>query len=91
MRSLILPATLFAGLLAIGGCSSNYAAEGALAGGAAGAAIGAVTGGDVGEGAAIGAGVGAVGGAVIDKDDRRRGCYRYDRDNRRYWDSDCRR
>jgi hypothetical protein len=78
---------MFAGALALGGCASNYAGEGALAGGAAGALVGAASG-DVGEGAAIGAGVGAVGGALIDKD-HRRGCYRRDRHGDRYWDRDC--
>ena len=88
MRSLILPVA-FAGALALGGCASNYAGEGALAGGAAGALVGAATGG-VAEGAAIGAGVGAAGGALVDKD-KRRGCYRYDRDGDRHWDRRCRR
>lgn len=83
MRFLILP-VVFASALALGGCASNYAGEGALAGGVAGALIG----GDAG-GAAIGAGVGAVGGALIDKD-HRRGCYRRDRDGDRYWDRNCR-
>lgn len=78
-----------AGALALGGCAGNYAGEGALAGGALGAGVGAVTGGDVAEGAAIGAAAGAVGGALVDKD-RRRGCYRYDRDGDRYWDRNCR-
>lgn len=82
MRSLLIPVAM-AGALALGGCASNYAGEGALAGGVAGALIGGT------EGAAIGAGVGAVGGSAIDKDDRRRGCYRRDRDGDRYWDRNC--
>ena len=86
MRSLVLP-LITAGALALGGCASNYAGEGALAGGAVGAAIGAASG-DIGEGAAIGAAAGAVGGTLINKRDRR-GCYRYDRDGDRYWDSRC--
>jgi hypothetical protein len=86
MRLLILPAML-AGALALGGCASNYAGEGALAGGIVGAGIGAVAG-DVGAGAAIGAAAGAAGGASVDKDGRR-GCYRYERDGDRYWDRDC--
>ncbi len=86
MRPIIL-ATLAGAALTMGGCASNYAGEGALAGGALGAGVGAVTDGDVGEGAAIGAAAGAVGGALVKKD--RHGCYRYDRDGRRYWDDDC--
>lgn len=86
MRSLILP-VIAAGAIALGGCASNYAGEGALAGGVAGAAIGAATG-DVGTGAAIGAAAGGAGGALIEKRDRR-GCYRYDRDGDRYWDRNC--
>jgi len=84
MRSLLLPAALVSAL-ALGGCASNYAGEGALAGGVAGALLGGE------EGAAIGAGVGAVGGSAIDKNDRRdrRGCYRRDRDGDRYWDRNC--
>lgn len=87
MRS-ILMATFMAGSLTLAGCASNYAGEGALAGGALGAGVGAVTGGDVGEGAAIGAAAGAVGGALVKKKDRH-GCYRHDREGRRYWDDDC--
>lgn len=82
MRRILIPC-LAAGALALTGCASNYAGEGALAGGVAGALIG----GDVG-GAAIGAGVGAVGGSVIKKDGDR-GCYRRDRDGDRYWDRNC--
>ena len=88
MRKMILVAAT-AGAMALAGCASNYAGEGALAGGAVGAGVGAVTGGDVGEGAAIGAAAGAVGGALLKKDGDR-GCYRYDRRGDRYWDRDCR-
>lgn len=87
MRSVILPC-LVAGALALGGCASNYAGEGALAGGAVGALIGSGEG-DTAEGAAIGAAAGAAGGALIDKDSRRDGCYRIDRHGDRYWDRDC--
>ena len=83
MRVLILP-LVAAGALALGGCESNYAGEGALAGGAAGAAIGAISGGDVATGAAIGAAAGAAGGYFIDKND---GCDGYDRNGR--LDDDC--
>jgi hypothetical protein len=84
-RNLIAPA-LFASALVLGGCSSNYAAEGGLAGAAAGAGVAAVTGGDIEEGAAIGAAAGAIGGALIKKDGR---CYR--RDSRGYeYEVDCR-
>jgi len=85
MRSLILP-VMAAGALALGGCSSNYAGEGALAGGALGAGVGALAG-DVGAGAAIGAAAGAVAGSTKSKDDR--GCYRRDRDGDRYYDRNC--
>lgn len=87
MRSIILP-IMFAGALALGGCSSNYAGEGALAGGAAGALIGSGSG-DTAEGAAIGAAAGAAGGALIKKDRDRDGCYKRDRNGNRYWDDDC--
>lgn len=86
MRSLIIPVAM-AGALALGGCASNYAGEGALAGGALGAGVGALAG-DVGAGAAIGAAAGAVAGSTVDKDNRR-GCYRYDRNGDRYWDRRC--
>lgn len=84
MRSLILP-VMAAGALALGGCASNYAGEGALAGGALGAGVGALAG-DVGAGAAIGAAAGAVAGSTKSKND---GCYRRDRNGDRYWDRDC--
>lgn len=86
MRSLILP-VMAAGALALGGCASNYAGEGALAGGALGAGVGALAG-DVGAGAAIGAAAGAVAGSTASKNDRD-GCYRRDRNGDRYWDRDC--
>ncbi len=86
MRFPILP-VVAAGALALGGCASNYAGEGALVGGAVGAGVGALAG-DVGAGAAIGAAAGAVGGSQVKKD-RYGGCYRYDRDGRRYYDRDC--
>jgi len=62
-----------AGALALGGCASNYAGEGALAGGVGGAVIGAATGGSVLAGAAIGAAAGGLVGSVIHKDGH---CYR---------------
>lgn len=74
-------ATALAGAMAIGGCSSNYAGEGALAGAAGGAIIGGATGGNVVRGAAIGAGVGAVAGTLIKKNGR---CYRRDRNGNEY-------
>jgi hypothetical protein len=80
MRFLLFPA-MAAGALALGGCASNYAGEGALAGGAAGALLGAATG-DVGTGAAIGAAAGAVGGTLIKKHGH--DCYYRDRNGRRY-------
>lgn len=85
MRKFILP-VIAAGALGLGGCASNYAGEGALGGAALGAGVGAVAGGDVGTGAAIGAAAGAAVGSQVNKD---KGCYRYDRDGRRYWDRDC--
>ena len=86
MRSLILP-MMAAGTLALGGCASNYAGEGALAGGVLGAGVGALAG-DVGAGAAIGAAAGGVAGSTVKKD-RYGGCYRRDRDGDRYYDRDC--
>lgn len=83
MRSLVLPLSA-AAALALGGCASNYAGEGALGGAAAGAAIGAITGGDVATGAAIGAAAGAAAGYFIDKDKK---CDGYDRNGR--LDDDC--
>lgn len=85
MRNLILP-LIAAGALGLAGCASNYTGEGALAGGVVGAGVGAATGGDVGTGAAIGAAAGAAVGSQVNKD---RGCYRYDRNGDRYWDSNC--
>jgi hypothetical protein len=87
MRKFILIAAT-AGALALGGCASNYAGEGALAGGALGAGVGLVTGADTGTAAAVGAAAGAAVGSQVDKDGRR-GCYRYDSYGRRYWDRDC--
>jgi osmotically inducible lipoprotein OsmB len=80
MRKTILAASA-AAAIALGGCASNYAGEGALGGAAVGAAIGAATDGDVGRGAAIGAAAGAVGGALIRKNGR---CYRTDAYGREY-------
>ncbi|HTN15718.1 MAG TPA: YMGG-like glycine zipper-containing protein [Devosia sp.] len=80
-KTLAISPVLFASALALGGCSSNYAGEGALAGAAVGAGVGALRGGDVAESAAIGAGVGAVGGALIEKDGK---CYRRDDRGREY-------
>ena len=85
MRPVVLSA-LAAAAIALGGCASNYAGEGALAGGALGAGVGAVTGVDVGTGAAVGAAAGAAVGSQVDKD---RGCYRTDRYGNRYWDERC--
>lgn len=82
MRKLVIP---LLAAVALSACAGNYAGEGALAGGAVGAGIGAATGGDVGTGAAIGAAAGAVAGSQVHK----KGCYKYDRDGRRYWDRDC--
>lgn len=87
MRALILPIAA-AGALALGGCASNYGAEGALAGGALGAGVGAVTGIDTATGAAVGAAAGAAVGSQIKKD-KYGGCYRYDRNGDRYYDRDC--
>jgi hypothetical protein len=86
MRSIIIPC-LFAGALALGGCSTNYGGEGALAGGAVGALIGSGNG-DTAEGAAIGAAVGGAGGALVKKDNND-GCYKHDRNGKRYWDHNC--
>ena len=88
MRRIILPA-LAAGTLALGGCASNYAGEGALAGGALGAGVGAVSDADTGTAAAVGAAAGAAIGSQVKKKKDRDGCWRYDRDGRRYWDDYC--
>ena len=81
MKCIIFLPVAAAGVLALGGCASTYAGEGALAGGLGGAVIGAATGGDVVTGAAIGAAAGGAVGSVIKKDGR---CYRYDRNGRTY-------
>jgi len=81
MKKLILLAPLLASSMALGACSTNYAAEGALGGAALGAGVGAITGEGVAEGAAVGAAAGAIGGALIEKDGK---CYRRDRDGREY-------
>ena len=70
-----------AGALAISGCASNHAGEGALAGGLGGAVIGAATGGDVLTGAVIGAAAGGAVGSLIKKNGR---CYRADRNGYEY-------
>lgn len=80
MKSLAM-VPLAAGALALCGCASNYAGEGALAGGAVGAGVAAATGGDVAKGAAIGAAAGGVGGALIKKNGH---CYRTDSYGREY-------
>ncbi|MCB2077725.1 MAG: hypothetical protein KDE55_08510 [Novosphingobium sp.] len=86
MRSIIMPLAA-AGALALGGCASNYAGEGALAGAAVGAGVGAVSDVDVATGAAVGAAAGGAIGSQVNKNDR--GCWRYDGNGRRYWDRDC--
>lgn len=67
--------------LALSGCASNYAGEGALIGAAGGAAYGAVADKDVAKSAAIGAAAGGVVGAIIKKNGR---CYQRDRDGYEY-------
>jgi Glycine zipper 2TM domain len=84
MRILIISA-LSAGALALGGCATNRAGEGALVGAAVGAGVGAVSDVDIGTGAAVGAAAGAVIGSQVKK----RGCYRRDSNGRRYWDRNC--
>lgn len=81
MKANWIGGALIASTLALGACSTNYAAEGAIGGAAVGAGVGAATGGDVLQGAAIGAAAGAVGGALIRRDGA---CYRSDRDGREY-------
>ena len=80
MRKTIIAVTLGCAL-AIGGCASNYAGEGALVGAAVGAGVGAATDGNVGRGAAIGAAAGGIGGALIRKNGR---CYRTNSYGREY-------
>lgn len=55
-----------------GGCTNNFAGEGALGGAAAGAAASAATGGNLSTGVAVGAVVGGAGGSFIRKNGR---CY----------------
>ena len=81
MKAIIFLPVAAAGALALGGCASNYAGEGALDGGLGGAVIGAASGGDVGTGALIGAAAGGALGSVVKKNGR---CYRYDRNGRSY-------
>jgi hypothetical protein len=83
MRIFVLPLALSA--LALGGCATNYAGEGALGGGLAGALIGAGSGDAVG-GAVIGAALGGAGGSLVKK---HHGCYRYNRNGHRYWSRHC--
>jgi outer membrane lipoprotein SlyB len=65
--------------LALAGCATNNAGEGALAGGVGGAVIGAATGGNVVTGAVVGAAAGALVGSMIKKNGN---CYRMTRDGR---------
>lgn len=76
----VFPAVASAAM-ALAGCSSNYAAEGALGGAAAGAAYGAVADKDVAKSAAIGAAAGGLVGAIIKKDGR---CYQRDSNGYEY-------
>ena len=73
-----------ASALALGGCSSNYAGEGAIAGAAVGVGVSAVTGADLGTAVAVGAAAGAAAGYFVDKDKE---CDGYDRHGR--LDDDC--
>ena len=81
MRRFQLFPAIAATALALGGCASNYAGEGALVGAAGGAAYGAVADKDIAKSAAIGAAAGGVVGAIIKKDGR---CYQRDRDGYEY-------
>jgi uncharacterized membrane protein YebE (DUF533 family) len=61
-------ATTIVSMLALPGCETTPAQEGAVIGGGLGAATGAIVGnqsGNAGEGALIGAGVGAITGALV--------------------------
>ena len=83
-KTFLAASALSVAAVPLGGCASNYAAEGAGAGAAVGAAVGAITGGNIIEGAAIGAAAGGAAGYFIDKDDR---CDGYNDDGR--LDDDC--
>lgn len=83
MKTTLLTLTA-AGALALGGCASNYAGEGAAAGAAVGAAASVATGGDILTGAAVGAAAGGAAGYFIDKNNQ---CDGYDRNGR--LDDDC--
>jgi uncharacterized protein YcfJ len=77
LKSALLPVA--AASLALAGCATNNAGEGALAGGVGGAVIGAVTGGNAATGAVVGAAAGALVGSMIKKNGN---CYRMTRDGR---------
>lgn len=81
MRKLHLFSITVGAALALSGCASNYAGEGALIGAAGGAAYGAVADKDIAKSAAIGAAAGGVVGAIIKKNGR---CYQRDRDGYEY-------
>jgi len=65
LKTSLLP--IAAAALALGGCASNYAGEGAIAGGVGGALLGG------GTGAVVGAAAGGLIGSIIHKDGH---CYR---------------
>lgn len=65
---LAIIATVMVSMVALPGCETTPAQEGAVVGGGLGAASGAIIGhqsGNAGEGALIGAGVGAITGALV--------------------------
>lgn len=79
--SAVLAPILASASLALAGCASNYAGEGALVGAAGGAAYGAIADKDVAKSAAIGAVAGGLVGAIIKKNGR---CYQRDRNGYEY-------
>lgn len=68
MMRILLGISMLAAAVAMAGCETTPAGEGAVLGGALGAGTGAIIGhqsGHAGEGALIGAGIGALSGALI--------------------------
>ncbi|MBP8128025.1 MAG: glycine zipper family protein [Candidatus Hydrogenedentes bacterium] len=68
MRSMLLPLMALGMAIAVSGCETTPAEDGAVLGAALGAGTGAIIGnqsGHAGEGALIGAGIGALTGAII--------------------------
>jgi uncharacterized membrane protein len=70
---LALTAAVFAAALTTAACETKTG-KGAAIGGAGGLAVGAITGNPL-AGAAVGAAGGAITGAILDSNDKKKGCY----------------